>query len=120
MNRLIRTTGFLFFMILAATSAPARSGQAARVGDNHVCPLVTELVPHGGGPVLPPGVSNVRIGGKPAAVVGTPVQCKGPLDSIIKGSSTVRIGGKPAARLGDATTHGGTITSGCANVIIGD
>jgi uncharacterized Zn-binding protein involved in type VI secretion len=120
MNRLARTIGFLVFMIGAATSEPANSGQAARVGDNHVCPLVTDLGPHSGGPVLPPGVPNVLIGGKPAAVVGTPVQCKGPLDSIVKGSSTVLIGGKPAARLGDLTAHGGMITSGCANVIIGD
>jgi len=27
--------------------------------------------------------------------------------------------GKPAARLGDATMHGGTITTGCATVLIG-
>jgi uncharacterized Zn-binding protein involved in type VI secretion len=120
MNRLARTTGFLVFMIVAATSAPAGSGQAARVGDNHTCPLITTNIPHDGGPVLPPGVPNVLIGGKPAAVVGNPVQCKGPLDSIVKGSSTVRIGGKPAARSGDLTAHGGTITSGCANVMIGD
>ena len=28
---------------------------AARVGDMHVCPMVTGVVPHVGGPVLPPG-----------------------------------------------------------------
>ena len=28
---------------------------AARIGDMHVCPMVTVLVPHVGGPVLPPG-----------------------------------------------------------------
>lgn len=120
MNRLSRTAFLLVFIVVAATFAPANPGQAARVDDNHVCPLVTELGPHSGGPVLPPGVPNVLICGKPAAVVGTPVQCKGPLDSIVKGSSTVLIGGKPAARLGDPTAHGGAITSGCANVTIGD
>ncbi|MBI5536734.1 MAG: PAAR domain-containing protein [Deltaproteobacteria bacterium] len=96
------------------------SGQAARVGDNHVCPQLTGLVPHGGGPVLPPGAANVQICGKPAAVVGNPAQCNGPMDTIVKGSSTVFIGGKPAARLGDMTAHGGTITSGCGNVLIGN
>jgi hypothetical protein len=30
------------------------------------------------------------------------------------------IGGKPAARMGDLTVHGGTIASGCPNVMIGD
>ncbi len=120
MNRLARTTGLLVFLIIAATSVPMSSGQAARVGDNHTCPLVTALVPHGGGPILPPGVPSVMIGGKPAAVVGNPVQCRGVVDSILKGSSTVRIGGKPAARSGDLTAHGGMITSGCANVMIGD
>jgi uncharacterized Zn-binding protein involved in type VI secretion len=120
MNRLLRTTILMVFMMIAATFAPANPGQAARVDDNHVCPLVTEIGPHSGGPVLPPGVSNVVICGKPAAVVGTSVQCKGSMDSIIKGSSTVLISGKPAARLGDSTAHGGTITSGCASVIIGD
>ena len=96
---------------------------AARLTDFHQCPMMTPgipPVPHVGGPVLPPGVPSVLIGGKPAAVVGTPVLCKGPLDSIVKGSSTVRIGGKPAARSGDLTAHGGTIASGCANVMIGD
>jgi len=120
MNRLARTTGILVFTIVAATSAPANSGQAARVGDNHICPQVTALVPHVGGPVLPPGAPSVLICGKPAAVVGTPLQCKGPPDLIVRGSSTVMIGGKPAARVGELTAHGGTITSGCGNVMIGN
>jgi hypothetical protein len=29
---------------------------AARVGDMHVCPMVTGTVPHVGGPALPPDV----------------------------------------------------------------
>jgi uncharacterized Zn-binding protein involved in type VI secretion len=120
MNRLARIAVLLFALAVALTSESAKSGQAARVGDNHTCPLVTELVVHSGGPILPPGIPSVLIGGKPAAVVGTIVHCKGPLDSIVKGSSSVRIGGQPAARLGDLTAHGGTITSGCATVIIGD
>ena len=30
---------------------------AARITDMHVCPMVTVLVPHVGGPILPPGAS---------------------------------------------------------------
>ena len=43
---------------------------AARVGDMHVCPMVTGVVPHVGGPILPPGGIPVLIGGMPAARVG--------------------------------------------------
>ncbi|HRT54053.1 MAG TPA: type VI secretion protein, partial [Flavobacteriales bacterium] len=43
---------------------------AARVGDMHICPMVTPApvpVPHVGGPILPPGNPLVLIGGAPAA-----------------------------------------------------
>ena len=42
---------------------------AARIGDMHVCPLVTVLVPHVGGPVLPPGGLTVLIGGLPGSAI---------------------------------------------------
>ena len=74
---------------------------AARLTDMHVCPLVTGVVPHVGGPIIGPGVPTVLIGGQPAAVVGDSVTCTGPPDTIAKGSATVMIGGKPAARMGD-------------------
>ncbi|AEV96868.1 type VI secretion protein [Niastella koreensis] len=92
---------------------------AARVGDMHVCPMVTGVVPHVGGPVLPAGCATVLIGGMPAARVGDMLTCTGPPDVIIAGSATVFIGGMPAARMGDNTAHGGTITLGCVTVIIG-
>lgn len=92
---------------------------AARVSDMHVCPMVTGVVPHVGGPILPPGVPTVLIGGLPAATVGDMCVCVGPPDSIVAGSATVLIGGKPAARLGDSTAHGGTIVLGCFTVMIG-
>ena len=93
---------------------------AARVGDNHTCPLVNPGgSPHTGGPVLPPGAPTVSIGGKPAATVGGACTCAGPPDSIVKGSATVTIGGKAAARQGDATAHGGSIVVGCPTVTIG-
>ena len=65
---------------------------AARVTDMHACPMVTGLVPHVGGPVLPPGMPTVLIGGLPAARVGDMVTCAGPPDVIAMGSPTVLIG----------------------------
>jgi uncharacterized Zn-binding protein involved in type VI secretion len=92
---------------------------AARVGDMHVCPLVTGLVPHVGGPILPPGGLPVLIGGLPAARVGDMAVCVGPPDVIVLGSFKVLIGGLPAARISDLTAHGGTIVMGCPTVLIG-
>ena len=92
---------------------------AARVTDMHVCPMVTVLVPHVGGPILPPGAVTVLIGGMPAARVGDMAVCVGPPDVIVLGSFTVLIGGQPAARLGDMTAHGGAIVIGCPTVLIG-
>nr|WP_308910525.1 PAAR domain-containing protein [Pseudokordiimonas caeni] len=85
----------------------------------HTCPMVYGITPCVGGPILPPGAPTVLINGLPAAVVGTPLACAGPPDSIVKGSATVLIGGMPAARMGDTTAHGGTIVLGSPTVIIG-
>lgn len=92
---------------------------AARVTDMHVCPMVTGLVPHVGGPILPPGSVTVLIGSLPAATLGDMLTCAGGPDTIIIGSSTVLINNKPAARMGDATAHGGVILLGCLTVNIG-
>ena len=92
---------------------------AARITDMHVCPMVSGVVPHVGGPVLPPGSINVMIGGLPAATLGDMLVCAGGPDTIVLGSSTVLINNKPAARLGDMTAHGGTIVAGCLTVNIG-
>lgn len=96
---------------------------AARVGDMHVCPMVTPGVPpipHVGGPILPPGCPTVLIGGMPAAGMGDMCTCVGPPDSIVLGSTGVFIGGKPAARMGDQTAHGGAIVVGLPTVLIGE
>ncbi len=92
---------------------------AARVTDMHVCPMVDVVVPHVGGPILPPGGITVLIGGMPAARVGDMAVCTGPPDAILLGSFTVLVKGQPAARLGDPTSHGGTIVMGCPTVLIG-
>lgn len=92
---------------------------AARVSDMHVCPMVTGVVPHVGGPILPPCQVNVLTGSLPQARVGDMATCVGPPDSIVKGSATVLVGGMPAARIGDMTAHGGNIVLGCFTVLIG-
>ena len=95
---------------------------AARVGDMHACPMATPAtppVPHVGGPLLPPGKPTVLIGGMPAATIGNMATCVGPPDVVAKGSGTVLISCMPAARMGDSCAHGGAITAGCVQVLIG-
>lgn len=92
---------------------------AARATDMHTCPMVTGVVPHVGGPILPPGCPTVLIGSMPAARMTDMVTCVGPPDMIAKGSATVLIGSMPAARMGDMTVHGGVIILGLPTVIIG-
>ena len=92
---------------------------AARLTDMHVCPMVTVLVPHVGGPIVAPGEPTVLIGGLPAARVTDMLVCVGPPDVIAMGSTTVVIGGLLAARMGDMTVHGGVIVIGEPTVMIG-
>jgi uncharacterized Zn-binding protein involved in type VI secretion len=92
---------------------------AARVGDMHVCPMVTGVVPHVGGPILPPGAITVLIGGMPAARVTDMATCVGPPDVIVLGSMTVLTCGMPQARILDLTAHGGTIMMGYPTVLVG-
>ena len=92
---------------------------AARKGDMHSCPAQSGGVPHNGGVIMGPGANSVLINGVPAAVVGDAMFCFGSIDKITTGSATVFINGRPAARMGDHSEHGGTITNGAANVLIG-
>src|ERR1700693_4346981 len=93
---------------------------AARASDMHACPMVTGIVPHVGGPILPPGCPTVLIGSMPAARAGDMATCVGPPDVIAMGSPTVLIGNMMAARMGDPTAHGGSIVLGLPMVMIGD
>ena len=97
----------------------AKMPPAARVGDMHVCPMVTGVVPHVGGPILPPGAPTVLTVMMPQARVGDMCTCVGPPDAIAIGSSTVLVGNMPAARMGDITVHGGSIVIGAPTVMIG-
>lgn len=92
---------------------------AARITDMHVCPMVTGVVPHVGGPILPPGAITVLIGNLPAARATDMAVCVGPPDLIVKGSSTVMIMNLPAARMTDNCAHGGMIVAGYPAVLIG-
>ncbi len=92
---------------------------ASRITDMHVCPAVTGIVPHVGGPILPPGAVTVLIGGLPAARVGDMATCVGPPDVIALGSFTVLTMNQPQARIADTTGHGGKIVLGCFTVLVG-
>src|SRR4051794_21588381 len=92
---------------------------AARLTDMHICPMVTGLVPHVGGPITAPGMPTVLIMSMPAARITDMAVCVGPPDMIAMGSATVLIGGLPAARMMDATVHGGMIIIGAPSVLIG-
>lgn len=92
---------------------------AARLTDMHVCPMVTGIIPHVGGPVIALPTSKVLTGKLPQAVLTDKAICVGPPDMIAKGSSTVLVGKKPAARMLDNCAHGGMIVLGCFTVMIG-
>lgn len=91
---------------------------AARVGDMHVCPMLTGIVPHVGGPIAL-GCFTVLIANMPAARVGDMCVCVGPPDIIAMGSFTVLIGGMPAAQMTSLTAHGGTVILGAPTVLVG-
>ncbi|SON57598.1 hypothetical protein HDIA_4057 [Hartmannibacter diazotrophicus] len=92
---------------------------AARVTDMHTCPMVSGVVPHVGGPIIPPCSVNVLTGSLPQARVTDMLVCAGGPDVIVMGSPTVFVNGLPAARLGDNTVHGGIIVVGLPTVLIG-
>jgi uncharacterized Zn-binding protein involved in type VI secretion len=85
----------------------------------HVCPAVTVLVPHVGGPIIPPCAVTVLISGLPAARITDMLTCVGPPDIIALASFTVLTCGLPQARLGDMTAHGGVIVMGAPTVLVG-
>jgi uncharacterized Zn-binding protein involved in type VI secretion len=91
----------------------------ARILDPHVCPMVTGVVPHVGGPVGPPGVPTTLVCMMPAAPLGNTAICVGPPDVIVKGSATVLTGKRPQSRLTDNCAHGGMIVMGAPTVLVG-
>lgn len=77
----------------------------------HVCPMVTGVVPHVGGPVSM-GMPLLLISGLPVATSGCMCTCVGPPDVIAMGMPTTLIGGMPAAVIGSMTSHGGSVLMG--------
>jgi uncharacterized Zn-binding protein involved in type VI secretion len=91
---------------------------AARLGDMHVCPMMTPGVPpipHVGGPITL-GSAGVMIGGVPAARMGDMCTCVGPPDTILMGCPTVLIGEVGA---GSASGGGGGGGGGAAGARAG-
>ena len=64
---------------------------ASRIGDMHVCPMVTVLVPHVGGPLVL-GSFTVLVGGPPQSRVTDMLVCVGPPDMVANGCDTVLVG----------------------------
>jgi len=94
---------------------------AARISDLHVCPMVTPgtpPIPHVGGPIIV-GAPTVMIGMLPAARLNDQCVCVGPPDMIAMGSPTVQVCMMMQARMGDPTVHGGVITVGFPQVLVG-
>jgi uncharacterized Zn-binding protein involved in type VI secretion len=82
--------------------------------------MVTVLVPHVGGPILPPCEPTVLTGNyMPQARISDMATCVGPPDVIAQGSSSVTVRGLFAARQMDMTVHGGNIVMGWPTVLIG-
>ena len=92
----------------------------AFLGSMHTCPMVTVLVPHVGGPVMPiPMGPPILVGGMPIATATSMCICVGPPDLVAMGSTTVLAWGMPVARMGDQTAHGGVILLGNPTVMVG-
>ena len=64
---------------------------ASRIGDLHVCPMVTVLVPHVGGPFVL-GSPTVLVGMMPQSRVTDQLVCVGPPDVAVMGVPTVLVG----------------------------
>src|SRR5580658_4857565 len=76
---------------------------ASRIGDNHVCPMVTGVVPHVGGPFVL-GAMTVLVGNMPQSRVTDMLVCVGPPDMAAMGEPTVLVGMAGAGGMAGATS----------------
>jgi uncharacterized Zn-binding protein involved in type VI secretion len=74
---------------------------ASRIGDMHVCPMVTGIVPHVGGPFIL-GSPTVLVGMMPQSRVTDQLVCVGPPDIAVMGCATVLVGMAGAGGAGGA------------------
>lgn len=93
----------------------------SRLGDMHVCPMVTPgtpPVPHVGGPISGPCVPNILAGSMPISTISDMCVCVGPPDTVVMGSPTVLAMGKPVTRISSNTAHGGVVIVGFPTVLV--
>lgn len=76
---------------------------ASRIGDMHVCPMVTAIVPHVGGPFVL-GSPTVIVGMMPQSRVTDTLVCVGPPDIAAMGCETVLVGMAGGAGAAGAVT----------------
>lgn len=84
---------------------------ASRIGDMHVCPMVTGIVPHVGGPFVL-GSTTVITGMMPQSRVTDQLVCVGPPDMCAMGAETVLVGMSGAGGAGSAMA--GIVAMGAA------
>jgi uncharacterized Zn-binding protein involved in type VI secretion len=84
---------------------------ASRIGDMHVCPMVTGVVPHVGGPFIL-GSVTVLTGMMPQSRVTDQLVCVGPPDVAVMGVETVLVG--MAGAMGAMGAMGGIAALGLA------
>ena len=85
---------------------------ASRIGDLHVCPMVTGVVPHVGGPFIL-GSPTVLVGMMPQSRVTDQLTCVGPPDLAVMGCETVLVGmagaGGAAGAMGGIAAMGASV-----------
>ena len=93
---------------------------AARLGDNHICPQ-TSPAAHRGGRIEAPCADNVKVGGAKSARAQDKATCEGTSekDWVLLGAPAVYLGGGMAARVDDPTGHRGKVSAGFEKVKIG-
>lgn len=89
---------------------------ASRIGDTHVCPMVTGIVPHVGGPFVL-GSFTVIVGGVPQSRVTDMLICVGPPDVLANGSPNVMVG--MAGAMGILSLIMGGLLAGLKNFVGG-
>lgn len=64
-------------------------------------------------------VGNVTANSRSIARLQGTLDCGGAKDRVITGAATVRVNGQCVARMGDGTVHGGFVSLGSPNVVVG-
>ena len=92
--------------------------QVVTINTNHICPMVTGVVPHVGGPIVGPGNVGILVDGIPVSVIGDTCVCSGPPDVVVQGYPGVLADGIPITVQNCMTAHGGIIPMGVVGVVV--